>query len=481
MQARVVEQDLGTISERELAVAEVLAVLVLVLDLLFGHGVFVAATLQRRADAHRVHLGHEGREVGADGDKLPLEVIEVEVANHAANHGGDVFEVRGDGGVLRLDRGGRSRDGLEDGSKAHGGGHGLGGLLLIDLRLEALERLEGLGGNLAGLGVRELGREAVDGRHELGEEGLGLARVVDELGHVVDDDGDLALDLSLLLLAAAEEDGHSDGERRGVDRLDEDGGRELVDSLGDLLGRLDGLDELGAEGLDVPVLARLEGILERLGGGRLDLGLGVPHRLRDDGHGDGERLGEGEAVLLGELAEEGERPHLDLPLGLADAIKEHLLDRADGPAAADVHEGGAGLLGEGADLGLLVREGLEDLGEEGHDNGLDGAADDAREGLDGNQAILHRLVVPEELGDGVHGAGLGQNLGAGLLDNVREVVGSELGHVVGELALELGDPLLHLADILGVAGDVTSGKGNVVERVRLLKPLLLLTSGGHCV
>mmetsp|Transcript_42409 Transcript_42409/g.82956 ORF Transcript_42409/g.82956 Transcript_42409/m.82956 type:complete len:387 (-) Transcript_42409:1245-2405(-) len=83
MEARVVEQDLGSVPERELAVAQVLAVLVLVLDLDLGHRVLVAAALERRADGDRVHLGHEGREVGAHGDKLPLKVVKVEVPDHA--------------------------------------------------------------------------------------------------------------------------------------------------------------------------------------------------------------------------------------------------------------------------------------------------------------------------------------------------------------------------------------------------------------
>jgi hypothetical protein len=58
------------------------------------------------------------------------------------------------------------------------------------------------------------------------------------------------------------------------------------------------------------------------------------------------------------------------------------------------------------------------------------------------------------------------NLGSAKL---RIGCGSLLGHVVGELALELGHVLLHLANILGVAGEIASGEANIVEGVALLE------------
>jgi hypothetical protein len=183
----------------------------------------------------------------------------------------------------------------------------------VDLVLDLLEGLDGLGGDGAGLGVGHLLLEALDLREELGEEGLGLARVVDELRHVVDNHRHLALDLRLLLLAAAEEDGDGDGERGRVDRLDEDGGRELVDRLRHLVGVLRRADEGRDEGLDVAVVDRVAGLLHRLDGRLLHVGLGVPHARGEDGHRLVEGAAEGARVLLGELAQEVEGENLGLP------------------------------------------------------------------------------------------------------------------------------------------------------------------------
>mmetsp|Transcript_9670 Transcript_9670/g.23948 ORF Transcript_9670/g.23948 Transcript_9670/m.23948 type:complete len:871 (-) Transcript_9670:317-2929(-) len=397
VKARVVEKDLGTIAERELAVAKVLALLVLVLGGLLGRHLLEAARLERGADADGVGLGQEGREVGAHGDELPLEVVEVEVVDHARHHGGDVFEVGADGRIRHLERGRGGRHSLKNGGHAHLGAHALLLLLGVDLVLQLLERLERLVGDTAGLRVRELVGEALDAGHQLGEEGLGLAGVVDELGHVVDDDGNLALDLCLLLGSPADEEGHRDGERGGVDRLHEHGGRERVHGLGNLLGRLDGLDEGGHKGLDVPVVARGARELHGLGGHLLDLLLGVPHRLGDDGDGLRERLGEGEGMLVGELAQEHEGPHLGLPLGVGNGLVDHGLDGLHGPGAGARHEGGAGLLSESADLGLLVSAGPEDRGEEGHDEGLDDGAAHAGERLDGDDGVLQSLGLLNHL------------------------------------------------------------------------------------
>ena len=55
----------------------------------------------------------------------------------------------------------------------------------------------------------------------------------------------------------------------------------------------------------------------------------------------------------------------------------------------------------------------------------------------------------------------------------------QLGHVVGHLGLELGHVLLHLADVLGIAGQLAGGESDVVERVTLLETPARRERGSH--
>ena len=71
-------------------------------------------------------------------------------------------------------------------------------------------------------------------RQQLGQEGRGIVRVLDELGHVVNDDGGLALDGGGALTQAAHQQRHDDGQRAALHRLDEGGGCQLVDAVGGL-------------------------------------------------------------------------------------------------------------------------------------------------------------------------------------------------------------------------------------------------------
>jgi hypothetical protein len=56
VEARVVEQYLGAIPQRELAVAEVLAVIMLVILRLLGHTLFVALRIDQFANRLRTQL-----------------------------------------------------------------------------------------------------------------------------------------------------------------------------------------------------------------------------------------------------------------------------------------------------------------------------------------------------------------------------------------------------------------------------------------
>ncbi len=60
----------------------------------------------------------------------------------------------------------------------------------------------------------------------------------------------------------------------------------------------------------------------------------------------------------------------DLPLGLHSAREEHALDHADSPRAEDINEGVASLLGRDLHLLLLVRDALDQRGDQRHEERL---------------------------------------------------------------------------------------------------------------
>jgi hypothetical protein len=98
------------------------------------------------------------------------------------------------------------------------------------------------GGGLAALGVGDLLLDLLKLRHQLGQEGRGVMRVLDQLGHVVNDDGSLMLDGGGALTEATDEQRHNDGQGASLDLLDEGGGCQLVNALGGLSLRITGIE-----------------------------------------------------------------------------------------------------------------------------------------------------------------------------------------------------------------------------------------------
>mmetsp|Transcript_33469 Transcript_33469/g.52078 ORF Transcript_33469/g.52078 Transcript_33469/m.52078 type:complete len:211 (-) Transcript_33469:980-1612(-) len=83
VKAGVVQKDLSTISKRELAVAQVLTIIVLILDLLLGSAGLVASFANSRANSLSISLGHVGGQVRAHSKELPLLLIEVHGIDHS--------------------------------------------------------------------------------------------------------------------------------------------------------------------------------------------------------------------------------------------------------------------------------------------------------------------------------------------------------------------------------------------------------------
>ena len=320
----VVEQNERTVREGEVALAEILTLLVLDDEHLLGSLVRGKRLLDEVLGGILGAIEEE-REVGRRAGLLPRVKVEVLGKERVGGELADVLEV------------GRHLGGVEErvdvrlggaGDLGHHGGHlrldgGLVGALglgvLVDDGVGGLtggdeEGLVRAGAHLAALGVGNLVHSALEEGKELGEEGRSVHGVLDELAHVVDDDGRLALDGGRLLEEeTALEEGTHDGEGGRLDLLDEGGGSELVHALGHLIDLVDALDESGDEGVDIDVADAGANLGHGVGGLLLDLVTHVNHHLSELGDDLGEARGHRLGVTRDEGIDELERPHLGLP------------------------------------------------------------------------------------------------------------------------------------------------------------------------
>mmetsp|Transcript_2786 Transcript_2786/g.7400 ORF Transcript_2786/g.7400 Transcript_2786/m.7400 type:complete len:584 (-) Transcript_2786:148-1899(-) len=337
----VVEENQGAVREGEVALAQILTLLVLDDEHLLGSLVLgvrdvdellsgILGTLEEEREVRRGAgvlprlkvkvLGQEGvGGEGADVLKVGLDVGGVHKGSHVGVGGsGDLSHhlehLRADGGLVGALRLGVLVD------------DGVGGLTGGDE-----ERLVRAGANLAALGVSHLVHRALEQREELGEERRGVHGILDELAHVVDDDGGLALDGGdLLEKETALEEGAHDGQRGRLNLLHERRRGELVDALGNLVNLVDALDERGDERIDVDVTDALAALGHGGGGRLLDLVPHVHHHLSQLGDDLGEARGDSLGVAVDKVVEEGERRGGGLPeLGL-EADKDGLERGSDG-------------------------------------------------------------------------------------------------------------------------------------------------------
>mmetsp|Transcript_34513 Transcript_34513/g.91640 ORF Transcript_34513/g.91640 Transcript_34513/m.91640 type:complete len:969 (+) Transcript_34513:1449-4355(+) len=357
----VVEKDLGTVRECELAVGENLLAIVLLLlfddllDLLDALGGDLSDT-----------GGHGGRveeagEVRRRGGGPPLRLLHAAVDEGAADRGEVLLRDREDG--VALADGGLDdaedlalvgRDGLDLAVLA--AKHVLAGLV------EALQLLEAALADRARLRVRDGLGGLLKGREEERKERGRVERVLDELGHVVNDHRSLAAGGRRLLAEAADEERHEHGHGGRLHGLHEHDASELVHELRYLLGLENAGDEVLEDAGDVRVASNAERLLHGVLRGRLDLLLGVGHargEARDDVREAGGGLGRG---LLHGDGDEVEGVDAALPVdGVVEHAEDHRHDERDSRAGGG-HEGAAG-------VGGLVADALVAVGAE-EDDGL---------------------------------------------------------------------------------------------------------------
>ena len=161
-----------------------------------------------------------------------------------------------------------------------GDGVGLGNGSLLTVLNEPFESLISLLSGLPALGVGGVLELKVLG-DKLQQERSSGDGIIDQLQHVVGDDGTQTLGGSSVLAVTSRRNGHHKGEGRGLDNLDESGSGELVDTLGNLAGVLDSADHVGNERFDIIVTNNGASLGDRGQSLDTDLLLGIPHALRE--------------------------------------------------------------------------------------------------------------------------------------------------------------------------------------------------------
>ena len=275
----------------------------------------------------------------------------------------------------------------------------LGNLAILDIT-DTNKGIKGLLGLLSGPRISQVVEVLLKTRHHLGQERSHDLRVIDELAHVVDNHSGLSLDSGVSLSKTTIQQRNHESQSRLLNFSNESGGTEQVDSLGNILGLRDTLDELRNEALDITV-HRLVGML-------LDFLLSVPHRLGDDR----DQLGNTEGKLS--------RSVLDKDI---DAVESSNL------------------------LGPLLgsQDGVDDVGQDGLDSvGADGLGDGERSS-DGSILDASDLVANGGKNEGKKDDEVRLNVGRdlGMLGNVLDSNG---GLLTGERILLVRDLLLQRLD-----------------------------------
>ncbi|ROW16830.1 hypothetical protein VPNG_01505 [Cytospora leucostoma] len=386
-----VEQNLGTIGERELTLAEVRGLVVLVFLSSDGSGETGRGLLaQLLDDSLGLVVTDEDRDIGLEL-LSPRPGVRSLLVDQLASNGSDVLQhggelVLGDGLVLG------SQDVLEvsqDNVDLTVVGR-LGDLAVLNVT-DTLKGLESLLGLSTGLGVSKGLVVLLQTRQHLGQERSNHVGVVDKLAHVVNNDGRLSLDGSLALAETTVKKGNHESQSRLLDLGDKSGGTEQVNGLGDVLRLGDTLNQLRNEPLNILVGDKCAKLLHSLVGALLDLLLGVPHGLGNDGQQVDDTEGSLDGASLDELVEDVKDKHLLLPLlGISQRLVERANKVLDGVGVDGLSDGKTSGESSSLDGGDLVTGGGQDNGQKNDKVGLDvgrnlGVAGD---GLDGTQCLL---------------------------------------------------------------------------------------------
>lgn len=286
----LVKKNLGTVGKRECAVAKILSIVIILflgsIVLETGRG-----TLPEGIDnVLGIILANEDSNERFDGtspgSRLGLPLI-YELATNSRDVFSDSRQLLNNSGML-------ARDGSLEMSKNSGNVtimSDLGDLAILDVT-DAGNGLESLLSLVTGLGISQVFEVLLETWHHLRQEGGDDVGVVDKLAHVVNDDSSLSLDGGISLSKTTVKQRYHEGKSGLLDLSNESSSTQQVDSLGDILRLGDTLDELRNKALDILVDNQLADFLHDLVSMILDLPLGVPHGLGNNGDQLGNSVGQ---------------------------------------------------------------------------------------------------------------------------------------------------------------------------------------------
>ncbi|QBZ65042.1 hypothetical protein PoMZ_06746 [Pyricularia oryzae] len=397
----LVEKNLGTVGERERAVAQVLTLLVVSL-LLLGISKAGGSLLAESLDnAVGLGIANNDADVRLEGSS-PGRGINLLLVDELTTNGGNVLNDGSELLSLGILLAGKSVTDV--------GGNGSNvtvvaalGDLAVNNVTDAGKSVKTLLGLLTSLGVGHVLEVLLQVGHEAGKEGSDDVGVVDKLAHVVDDDSCLTLDGSFTLLKTTLQKRNHQGQGGLSDLRDESGGTQQVDGLGDVLGLGDTLDELRNEALDIPVDNQAANLLHDLVGMLLDLLLGVPHSIANDGDEVGDTKGSLGGGGPDKSLDEVENSNLFGPLlGVLEGLNQVRKGGLDGVGVDCLSNGRSGSKCCVLDRGDLVAGSGEHAGQKDNQEWLDVRRDIGvlGDGLDGAKSLLANrgiLLVAELL------------------------------------------------------------------------------------
>lgn len=400
----LVKENLGTVGQVEGAVAKILTLLIVSLLSISLSGIWGSALAEIINDDFSRLITDKSGDVGLEGNEPGVD-IGILLVNQLTSKGSDILngwgEVLNDVLVVGLKG---SLEVAENGLDVAGVGW-LWNLAIGTNGTDTLEGVKSLLGLLTGLRISQVLVVLDNSWHQLWQESGDDVWILDQLTHVVDNDGGFTLDGGLALTKTTLQKWNHDGQGWLVDVSDESGGTEQVNGLWDTVWLGDTLDELWNETLNILVDNETADLLHGSVCHLLDLWLGIPHRLRNDW----DQIWDADSKLgwrgLDEGLDASKSGLLLLPfLGSEDRLDDWWEDSLDTVGIDALDDGNGGGLGSIADWDNLVTRGTENLWQDNDEVWLEswgdlGVLGDGLNGVQGALAGSGILLVGEILGD----------------------------------------------------------------------------------
>jgi hypothetical protein len=220
----LIQENLGTVSQVECAVAEIFSLLVISLSGILFFGQRRCALSERVNDALGIRLAGNSSDVWLDVGG-PAGRITILLINELTSESSGIFDNRIELGCSSLVLAGEdvNENGLDSGDITGVGD--LGDLSILD-GTNTDKSIETLLSLLTSLRISQVLVVLGQTRHKLWQERGDNVGILDKLAHVVDDNGRLSLDSSLTLSETTIEERNHNSESWLVDISNEGGGTE---------------------------------------------------------------------------------------------------------------------------------------------------------------------------------------------------------------------------------------------------------------